>query len=213
MTHLYDTTPPSASRAPSTIAWPNTERPSPVRSRVELCTVEAREYAGTLSLMPAPPKGAALPAAVRTLAAAGVDVIVSLLPDAEQRMLDLAHEPATVEACGLEFLSLPIPDFGAPDGPEMDVALGALAERLRGGDHVAIHCRGGIGRSSTVAAALLILLGVPTHRVWQRLRAARGVPVPETQAQVGWVLDLMGRVSQHETIDLAAIEDRSGRAG
>jgi protein-tyrosine phosphatase len=53
---------------------------------------------------------------------------------------------------------------------------------------VAIHCRAGIGRSTTLAACVLILLGVEGDVALDMIAAARGLEVPETEAQRQWVL-------------------------
>ncbi|HCK74572.1 MAG TPA: hypothetical protein DHW19_06365 [Acidimicrobiaceae bacterium] len=50
-----------------------------------------------------------------------------------------------------------------------------------------VHCRGGIGRSSTIAAAILTQLGVAPEDAMSRITAARGITVPETSAQRMWV--------------------------
>jgi protein-tyrosine phosphatase len=55
---------------------------------------------------------------------------------------------------------------------------------------VAVHCWGGVGRSSLVAAALLVLRGSTAQAAWHRVAYARGVPVPETDEQRDWVARL-----------------------
>jgi len=66
-------------------------------------------------------------------------------------------------------------------------ALLALAAGLRAqlnqGASIAIHCRHGIGRSSTLAAAVLVLDGLTPAQIWERITVARGLPVPDTGAQ------------------------------
>jgi protein-tyrosine phosphatase len=83
---------------------------------------------------------------------------------------------------------LPIPDRGVP--PDQEAArhlLAALRDHLAAGRAVAVHCRIGIGRSSLIAAALLVVHGVPAAEAWMRVEAARGCPVPDTAAQMEWV--------------------------
>jgi protein-tyrosine phosphatase len=62
-----------------------------------------------------------------------------------------------------------------------------LHDRLVAGAHVAVHCRGGVGRSSLVAAACLVRLGVPADQVWRVIGEARGARVPETRRQRQWL--------------------------
>ena len=62
-----------------------------------------------------------------------------------------------------------------------------LVSALTAGRHVVIHCRAGIGRASLVAGALLVAEGLEPERAWQRLAAARGLPVPDTDQQRQWL--------------------------
>lgn len=43
--------------------------------------------------------------------------------------------------------------------------------------------RAGTGRSSVIAAAMLLRFGVREDEVWQTITSARGVTVPETDEQ------------------------------
>ena len=142
--------------------------------------------AGRLSTMPRPGGDDRLDAEMLAVRGAGVDVLVCLLTDAERAELGLAAEPAAATGAGLEFHAYPITDFGVPDPDEIRPLLDLLTDQLRAGRHVAVHCRGGVGRSSLIAAALLVRLGTPTEQAWQVITAARGVPVPETEQQRRW---------------------------
>ncbi len=110
-----------------------------------------------------------------------------LLPE-EIRELLLAREPDVCRELGLGFFHDPVPDHGAPAALEPTAGLACrLAGEVRRGTGVAIHCRAGVGRSSLVAAAVLLLSGVPLPDAWARLRAARGWPLPGTRRQGAWV--------------------------
>jgi RimJ/RimL family protein N-acetyltransferase len=64
------------------------------------------------------------------------------------------------------------------------VALAAeLPAQLSAGANVAIHCRNGIGRASTLAAIILVLEGTQADQAWAHISAARGMTVPDTVAQ------------------------------
>ena len=71
---------------------------------------------------------------------------------------------------------LPIVDVSIPDErfeQEWDVAGEELRTMLRRRLDVLVHCRGGLGRAGTIAARLLIELGVePTKRI-ENVKAAR----------------------------------------
>ena len=109
----------------------------------------------------------------------GVDVVVSLLED-------VGDEPVRCAEKDFMFLWLPIDDGGAP-GPEADAVVKKIADLIRTGESVLVHCFGGIGRSSTIAAAVLVLLGETPAGAFERISAARGLTVPETATQRDWV--------------------------
>ena len=65
---------------------------------------------------------------------------------------------------GMGVLHLPIPDGSVPLDPEADdyeALIEDVAERLKEGQIVVVHCRGGQGRSGLVAASVLVVLGHP----------------------------------------------------
>lgn len=87
------------------------------------------------------------------------------------------------------FISFPIPDRGLPASlRDATVLARTLAQQLRDGRAVAIHCRAGIGRSSLVAAAVLVVCGATADDALRSIAAARGTDVPDTLAQRQWVL-------------------------
>jgi protein-tyrosine phosphatase len=124
----------------------------------------------------------------RTLADHGVTRVVSLLPVEEERSSHLEGEAAALQLHGITFERMPAPDFGVPDGRQ-DVAarLRALAGTVsEPSTHIVVHCAAGLGRSPTVAAALLVLLGEAPDEAWDVVTAARGATVPETDEQRRW---------------------------
>lgn len=137
--------------------------------------------------MPRPRGGDWLDDEMLALRQAGVDILVSLLTRVEAVELDLTDEPAAAVRMGLEFHAFPIIDLGVPDHVEVQPLLEVLTRALISGRHVAVHCRAGIGRSSLIAAALLVRLGTPIEQVWHVITAARGVSVPETDQQRRWL--------------------------
>jgi len=144
-------------------------------------------FPGRLSTMPRPSGGAALNADLTFLKARGTEILVSALTPREQDELNLTAEATAATDAGLEFHAIPIGDFGIPDREEITPTLTHLLERLHGGAHVVVHCWAGIGRSSLLAASLLVLDGVEPAKAWQLISTARGLPVPETDDQRAWV--------------------------
>ena len=117
---------------------------------------------------------------------AGVDVLVSLQSDVERRELGLLDEGPAAQRAGMLFHHFPVPDFGVPDRSAFEPLLATLVTDLSQGRHVAVHCRAGIGRSSVVAAAILVRLGAAPDAAWEAISAARGLSVPETDEQRAW---------------------------
>jgi protein-tyrosine phosphatase len=142
--------------------------------------------AGQLSTMARPRGDDWLDDEMVGLREAGVDVLVSLQSDVERRELGLLDEGPAAQRAGIVFHHFPVPDFGVPERAEFEPLLTALVADVSAGRHVAVHCRGGVGRSSVVAAAILVRLGVEPEQAWEAISTARGVPVPETDEQRAW---------------------------
>jgi len=141
-----------------------------------------------LALTARPRGGEDLRAEIVAWKAAGIGVVVSLLEPSEVRELELKGEAQLCEEHQVEFRSFPIRDRGTPESTrELSALLTELEIQLRDGRAVAIHCRAGIGRTGVVAGSLVHRLGVPLAEVFQLLSRSRGVPVPDTEAQVQWV--------------------------
>lgn len=151
-----------------------------------------REGAGALALMAMPRPHDGLAADIAALTAAGITDVVCLLDDDELHRLGLAAEPEVVAAHGLGWHRLPTPDFGLPDEEEAAAVAGTVRERLDEGASVVVHCRGGIGRSSTFAAIVLMHEGVEERKVWKVLSQARGRRVPETGLQRRFAAQVAG---------------------
>jgi protein-tyrosine phosphatase len=141
-----------------------------------------------IAIVPRPRGGDWLEDEIQHMKLAGVDVLVSMLPDDEAAELGLAQEAALCEAAGITFFSFPIPDRQTPSSA---TAFGKLVDSLSGevdaGRSVGVHCRASIGRSSLLLASLLASRGMTPDEAFLRLSEARGIDVPDTPGQVRWV--------------------------
>jgi protein-tyrosine phosphatase len=136
----------------------------------------------------AAPRGETLPREVDELVREGVGVVVSALEPIEVDHLGLDDERRLLEAAGVRFVHFPVPDFAVPaDLATAHDLLEELAAELLAHNRVVVHCRGGIGRCSTLAASLLTRLGAEPEEAMDTISEARGVRVPETSAQRMWV--------------------------
>jgi protein-tyrosine phosphatase len=148
-------------------------------------------WRGQLAIVPRPRGGEWLEDDVRVWKDDGFDLVVSLLTSDELRDLDLTREAELSRAQGLQFCEFPIPDLGVPHSlAEAQEVVDKLNAALAAGKKVGVHCRQGIGRSGLIAASLLSLSGIDPETAFQRVSAARGLPVPETQEQKRWVIRL-----------------------
>ena len=144
--------------------------------------------AGRLAIMPRPRAGDWLPDEVAGWKAEGIDAVVSLLEQQEIAELELHEEPTCCRAMDIEFVSFPIPDRGVPESMrETERLVRCLSAAVADGKAVAIHCRAGIGRSSLIAACMLVLNGYDADSAFATIAKARGVVVPDTEIQREWV--------------------------
>jgi protein-tyrosine phosphatase len=165
---------------------------SSLRNRVSMTTYQIEgPWRGRLAIVPRPRGEDWLADEVLAWRDEGFDVVVSLLTTEEMRELGLTDEANLSRSHGLQFYGFQIPDLGVPSS--MAVAqefLERLISELAAGKKIAVHCRQGIGRSGLVAASLLSLSGIDPETAFQRVSAARGMPVPETPEQKSWVTRL-----------------------
>lgn len=148
----------------------------------------ATDDGGRVSIVPRPRGGARLPEEMRALREAGVDLLISALGPLETRELGLDREGAAAVAAGMDFRPLPITDMGIPvDMSAFLDALDPIAERVRAGGHVAVHCYASIGRSGMISSLLLAFCGWDIGKALDRMSAVRGGLVPETAEQRAWV--------------------------
>ena len=117
----------------------------------------------------------------------GIDVVVSLLTEPEDRLLGLTLEAELCRSSGLAFINFPIEDCNVPLSSEATLQLvKELAALLSSGKSIGFHYRGGLGRSPLIASCVLMFSGKSAEESFQLVGAARGLPVPETLGQAAW---------------------------
>jgi len=113
-----------------------------------------------------------------------VGLFVLLVEDHELRRFAVPEIERVMRDTGIDFVRLPIPDGGAPPGVnEVRKIVRTIETRMMAGNNVAIACRGGLGRTGTIAACTLIGAGLPAHDAIQAVRAARRGTIETTEQE------------------------------
>jgi protein-tyrosine phosphatase len=147
-----------------------------------------------LAIVLCPRGGWWLRGALRTYKSGGIETLVSLLGEKEAERLGLAEEARIAKKFGMQFLSFPMPDHNIPpDEDAFRVFAAQLAERLRAGERIGVHCLGSIGRSTMAASCALIELGWEPKAALDAVETARCCPVPDTEGQEEWILGYKAR--------------------
>ena len=119
----------------------------------------------------------------------GAEIVVTLMEPHEFDLLQVQGLPREVEARGMRWLHLPVPDGSIPD-EGLEVRWREHGHRLHAilkrGGRILVHCRGGLGRSGMVAARLLVESGMTPENAILAVRRvrARAIETPEQEAYV-----------------------------
>ena len=160
------------------------------RLRVDWLAPESLAMPGRLGMTLCPgrkDRGRDLERDLDDLAAAGAKHLLCLLGDDE---LEWAGIPGLREAArrrGLGFAQHPIPDQCAPSIDDAHRLVGELRTALAAGDDVVLHCMGGLGRTGTLAACVLVASGHAPDVAIASVRRSRGPRAVETPAQEDFV--------------------------
>jgi protein-tyrosine phosphatase len=145
-----------------------------------------------LSIMPHPQGGRQLAKEIARLQKAGFNVLVSLITVEEISLLGLEKEEEECSRNKIRYIHFPVNDFSVPSDMNAFAELvEELSAAVRSGKKIIVHCRGGIGRSSLIAGALLVREGFTNAEAIALMAECRACKVPETAAQEKWLLNLV----------------------
>lgn len=145
---------------------------------------------GRLIFTPCPgTKDTSLASALDTLKAAGAEALITLMPAGELEQNQAAELPALCAARNLEWFHLPVADEQVPLD-DFASAWGQARERIRvllgEGRSIAIHCKGGSGRTGLIAARILIDRGLPCPEAIAMVQALRPKAI-QHPAHLAWI--------------------------
>jgi len=131
---------------------------------------------------------------------AGVGRVICLNPFDEIRSKSPDYARAIKsDELGFEWEHFPLFDLGVPQDRSAFVLLArSIADRLRNGGGLLIHCAGGIGRTATLAVSVLLTLGVEVEAAVETVRDAGAMTQSRAQREfIGWLdEDLRGGVGR-----------------
>jgi protein tyrosine/serine phosphatase len=102
------------------------------------------------------------------------DILVSLMEDHEYRGYRIPELLEKDSIGNIEIHRFAIKDMGVPQEAEsegFEAFVRDVVQRLEQGQNVVVHCRGGLGRTGTLAACVLVALG--RHTADEAIAAVR----------------------------------------
>lgn len=109
----------------------------------------------------------------------GFDVVVTLLEDREIRVMDCEDIGKAVQSRGMQWIHFPMRDKWLPDNTCDFLAqvVQPVAQLIREGKQVLVHCNGGKGRTGVVVSSVLMTsLALGDNRcssLWESLKRMR----------------------------------------
>jgi protein-tyrosine phosphatase len=134
-------------------------------------------HGGRLIFTPCPgTKGVDLAESIAQLRQTGAEAVISMTPSDELARLEVAALPEAVADAGLHWFPCPVEDDAAP-GPDFEQAWEAHRDAVMAlvsqKGCIAIHCRGGSGRTGFMAALILRELGLSGARADALIKGLR----------------------------------------
>lgn len=118
-----------------------------------------------------------------------VGVLVSLLEREEIYNLKLDNEEQICRTKNIIYINFPIADRDIPtQNGDTDKLVDILTKKIEEGHSVVVHCRMGIGRSSIIAASVLLKYKLKAKDIIENISAIRGLKVPDTDKQLSWLI-------------------------
>ena len=142
-------------------------------------------FNGQLLLTPCPAtKGTDLATSVNTLKQAGASGIITLMADTELAQNGAARLGEVSRDLGLQWYQLPISDNAAPSidfQQAWNLYSTDILRRLNAGETLAIHCKGGSGRTGLIASQIMLAAGAELSETIAAIQAIRPRALQQTE--------------------------------
>lgn len=121
-------------------------------------------------------KNTSINAALTTFKSVKTDMLITLMFDQEMQINEATELPKECKALGIEWIQLPICDDAAP-GLEFETQWNKhkaqIIALMTNKGTIAVHCKGGSGRTGLVIGLILLALGWPTKEVIDTVQSMR----------------------------------------
>jgi protein-tyrosine phosphatase len=132
---------------------------------------------GGLIFTPCPgTKEVDLRSALQDLRAAGASAVITLMPSHELQENNATDLPAVCAELGMSWFHFPVEDDAAPSdefASQWALYSAAILQMLDEGKTIAVHCKGGSGRTGLMIANLLLARQMPLDEAMAQVQAIR----------------------------------------
>jgi len=133
--------------------------------------------AAEIILTPCPgTKEADLSTSLNEIKASGAEAVLTFMTQAELDKNNLSDIGQSITATGMSWFHLPIVDDEAPEAPFSTVwenAGPAIHRLIEQGKSIAVHCKGGSGRTGLISAQILLERGEAIEPLMKRIKLLR----------------------------------------
>lgn len=145
---------------------------------------------GKLIFTPCPgTKNSSLADSLATLKQAGASAVISLMPASELAANGAEDIGKQCQVQDMAWFHLPVADEQVPledFGQGWKASKQSILERLNAGQDIAIHCKGGSGRTGLIAARIMIEAGIPRADAIALVQALRPKAI-QHPAHINWI--------------------------
>lgn len=142
-----------------------------------LFPLSVKNSKATIILTPCPgTKEVNLSTSLQQIKEAGADAILTFMTQAELDKNELSDIGESIKAKGMSWFHLPIVDDEAPEAPflnEWKTAGPAVHRMIEQGKSIAVHCKGGSGRTGLISAQILLESGESIEPLMRRIQKLR----------------------------------------